>query len=374
MAQITGKAGNYGYRVYYRDSNGKRHSINKKGFKRKSDAVAAAAEIENKKYNYGISDLETATFGDYFEQWSNTYKIGRFSTSTDEKYKYATKLIKEKFGNTPLKKVTKLQYQQFLDNYGSTHTKDSTSRINGYIRASLQDALDEKIITRDFTRNAVLSGGANKDPDLKFLETEEASQLKKLSYEHASVYDISSAIIVFAISTGARFAEIVGMTYDCIDFENRTITINKTYDYKTRSGFGPTKNKQSMRTIPVDAELIKFLKKLQLQQRSLFLKQGFKNKHNFVFINNRYNIPSDNAANKVLINYERKLKTKNKITMHGLRHTHASILIAKGISLDYVSERLGHSSTAITIKTYVHLLQDTRKENEDRTVRLMNDL
>ncbi|BBE26542.1 hypothetical protein NFHkm12_13680 [Latilactobacillus curvatus] len=66
---------------------------------------------------------------------------------------------------------------------------------------------------------------------------------------------------------------------------------------------------------------------------------------------------------------------KNKdIGMHGLRHTHASILINQGVLIDYVSERLGHSNVAVTIEVYRHLLESKRVQESERTIEIISNL
>lgn len=67
---------------------------------------------------------------------------------------------------------------------------------------------------------------------------------------------------------------------------------------------------------------------------------------------------------------EKQLGLKN-VSFHGLRHTHASILISKGVDIAYVSERLGHSSVVITQKTYFHLLSEKRSSEEQKTLDLL---
>ena len=77
MAQIYKKQGNWAFRVYYFDDNGKGKSINKQGFKLKSDAQDAARELELKRARIGLSNSESATFANYFEDWIQAYRIGR---------------------------------------------------------------------------------------------------------------------------------------------------------------------------------------------------------------------------------------------------------------------------------------------------------
>ncbi|WP_172885122.1 tyrosine-type recombinase/integrase, partial [Lentilactobacillus buchneri] len=63
-----------------------------------------------------------------------------------------------------------------------------------------------------------------------------------------------------------------------------------------------------------------------------------------------------------------------RITFHGLRHTHASFLISKGVTDQYVARRLGHENTVVTRTTYAHLFKDKQTEEEDKTVELLNQV
>ncbi|MBL3532074.1 tyrosine-type recombinase/integrase [Companilactobacillus zhachilii] len=130
-----------------------------------------------------------------------------------------------------------------------------------------------------------------------------------------------------------------------------------------------------------------------MQQREIFFQQGFINKKKFVFINKMHTVPTDSAANNVLRKYLKKIyHEKNKakgmtdveskrdldsrylIGFHGLRHTHASYLIAHGLSLEYISQRFGHSSVAITSKVYIHLLNDYRDREDDKAMKALSQL
>lgn len=135
---------------------------------------------------------------------------------------------------------------------------------------------------------------------------------------------ISRLEILFGLLTGCRYGEVAGITWGCVDFINQTVTFNKGYDYKKRTGFTDTKTITSNRTISIPSILTKAHKYLQIQQRSQFLKQGYTNKLQLVFITNRHEVPNDNAVNKVLKKILTELKAGNIITFHGLRHTHAS--------------------------------------------------
>ena len=67
-------------------------------------------------------------------------------------------------------------------------------------------------------------------------------------------------------------------------------------------------------------------------------------------------------------------KTLPKISIHGLRHTHATILLLKGENIKVISERLGHNSTQITWNTYSHVLPEMEKKTADLLDKMFNDL
>lgn len=370
MAQIFKRGNSWAYRVWI-DS---KHSKSKGGFKRKSDAQLAATELEMQKFNGELNTTTDISFASYFETWAKTYKIGRLHQTTESKYKVAIRLVQNTFGDRKLKDIKTADYQNMLDNYAETHVKDSTRLLNSYFKNAVKYAINDGIITRDFTFGALIAGLESKDSSLKFLEFHEAEQLKKLCIETGTFMAISRLEILFGLLTGCRYGEVSGLTWDCVDFTNQTVTINKAYDYKNRTGFTDTKTITSNRTISIPTILAKVLKSLQIQQRSQFLKQGYNNNLQLVFMTNRHEVPSDNAVNKTLKKILTELKTKNVITFHGLRHTHASMLIAKGVSIDYISERLGHANTSITYEVYTHLLQTSRDQENEKALQILSNL
>lgn len=374
MAQVYKRNGQWAFRVFYFNEDGKRKSINKSGFKKKSDAFNAARELEIKKDHVGISEsLESISFIDYFKKWVNVYKKNRYGKITQNKYQAMEKFLASYFKQKKLKSITKMDYQQMLDEYAKTHVKSTVSRLNGTIRSSIKDALEQQVIHIDFTRGAIISSD-KKTKEIKYFEINEAYRIRQYCLKHANIYSITKYEIALALATGMRYGEVCGLTWNDIDFKNNTININKTYDYKNRDGFKSTKTPSSVRILDVDPITMKMMQHLKIEQAKAFLKQKYKNKNNMVFINNLHQIPSDSGANSALKNIQKKLNIKegNYLTFHALRHTHASILIARDVSLEYVSARLGHSSTLITSQTYVHLLKDRKERDAKLAVKIFS--
>src|SRR5699024_5286863 len=182
-------------------------------------------------------------------------------------------------------------------------------------------------------------------------------------------------VILLGLTSGMRFAEMVGLTEKDFDFKNQTITVNKTWGYyaEMEREFGPTKNKQSIRTIRMDKGTMDLFEDLFKKR-----KKHEENKYNLVFFNNPdtlYKVISNSYVNRVLKRLLNTLNIKPVITIHGLRHTHASILIyKKDISVNYISERLGHSTVTTTLEKYSHVLRELRSEDEKLTKETFKEL
>ncbi|MBK0347950.1 site-specific integrase [Aerococcaceae bacterium zg-ZJ1578] len=134
----------------------------------------------------------------------------------------------------------------------------------------------------------------------------------------------------------------------------------KTWDYKGEGGFAPTKNKSSQRKIRIDWQLV-----IQFSQ---LLKGLEANKP--IFIQGKiYN----STINERLARHCRQADIP-VISIHGLRHTHASLLLSAGVSIASVAQRLGHSSMTTTQKTYLHIIQELENKDTDIIMRSMSEL
>lgn len=370
MAQIFKRGNTWSYRVWIDHT----HSKSKGGFKRKPDAIAAARELELKKDKKLLSEDEGISFAGYFQSWIEVYKLGRLDENTEIRYRSTAKMIKDTFDNTPIDEITSMQYQKMIDAYAKKHAKASTSRINGYIRKAIKYAMNDGLLNRDFTFGVIISGSAPKDASLKFLEQNEAAGVKNFCLNNYSFKDIVYCQILFGLMTGCRYGEVCGLTWDCVDFKGKTITINKSYDYMRKTGFKKTKTASSVRTILIDHDLITMLKKLKMEQKEYYFEHRFTNPNKLVFLDKKKEIISNNGANYALKRILEEVGAKNIITFHGLRHTHASMLIGNNVSLDYIAERLGHSDTTITVKTYSHLLQESREREAAKSLKFLEGL
>lgn len=362
MASITKRSGSWQYRVSYKDKDGERQFVNKSGFPTKKAASLAAAEIERQYHRGADLSLHDTTLIEYWDKWLALYKTGKHSRVTESRYKTIRKQLLAYWGlDRTLKSITKSDWQEFINGFGIGRAKDTVSKLNGYVRAMVDSAIDDQIVYSNFTHNTVLTGHAGKSRDLKYLEIADMKRLYEYCVEHASLRALYNYIIATGLKTGARYAEVIGLQWSDVDFDQGLLHINKTWDYMYGTGFKPTKTPSSVRDIEIPTGLAALLRQLKQQQAADNLKKGYRDPLDLVFRNNRHEVPTNSAINKALHQLEDVLGIQPRITFHGLRHSHVSYLIAQGVDIYYISHRLGHSNIDITLRVYSHLLDDSRK-------------
>lgn len=373
MASIQKTKSGWRYRVSYKE-NGKYKTKTKGGFRTKKEAELAAAELEkqlHKGYDINAGDQ---LFPEYMRNWFELYKKGKHSQEHDKNVELSVKLVEQYFQGVKLKELTRDMYQKFINEIAENRATETVKKRHTYIKECIKAAIEEGIITRDPTYKIVVKGKKKgKDEELKYLNYEEAKRLIAEIKKDMNPKYISRYIILFAIATGARFSEILGLTWDCVDFKNRLITINKTWDYKYTNDFADTKTYSSKRTIKIDVDTCKMLKELKKAQNEAAIKTGLRNEKNLVFVNTKMELVSNNAVNKTLKMLCRKLGLK-EVTMHSLRHTHASMLLYRKANIKYISKRLGHKDIGITLQTYSHILDELEQAENMLLDEVMGDL
>ncbi len=301
---------------------------------------------------------ENEIFYKYYERWIQVYKEGAIRNSTMQKYKLTLKWLKKIAPNIKIKEINRITYQEILNKYAEMHERQSTMDFHHQLKASILDAVDEGLINRDPTRKAIIKGKAPKTKKEKYLNQFELQKLiSNLNLGNQINYDW---MIYLIAKTGIRFSEALAITPDDFDFPHQTLNIEKTWNYKETGGFEPTKNKSSERKIQLDWQTV--------IQFSELIKNMEPKKP--IFIDTKiYNSTINDILKRHCINVEIPI-----ITIHGLRHTHASILLYAGVSIASVAHRLGHASMSTTQKTYLHIIQELENTDIDKIMRALTTL
>ena len=329
----------------------------KGGFATKKEAQVAALEVETllKKGNEVI--VKDMPFCEYFEKWIEVFKKGKH-TNTKLRYANSLSMVKKYFKDKTIKKITRHDYQEFLNWYGKGRSSETVRKLNTHVRACVRDAIEDGYIPNDFTRKIEISASNKAKPsNEKYINFDEAMQLYNALMKRLKPQYLSSYLLLLGLVSGARFGELVGLTRSDFDFKNNRIDINKTWDYKHGTGFDNTKNEKSKRIISIESRTMKEFEKLFTTSED--------NEYHLVFHSeNKIGSITNEAANKALRNILSNLDIET-ITVHGLRHTHASILLYKGLTVYYVSERLGHADFQTTLDNYAHVLDEMRERDDE---------
>lgn len=363
--QKLGKS-NYRYRISYK-INGKYKIISKSGFSNQKLAKIAASEVEKQLFNGDDVLAGDTNLVESFEEWFSVYKRGKKTLENDKNYHYAIEFARKYFPELSLKSLTKDNYQKAINDFGETHYKETTRKRHTYFRAFVREMFEEGKIARDPTVRIDLAGKIDDNDELKCLTEHETRLLlneinKNLIPRYKSRY-----FIKFAIATGCRFAEILGLTWDCVDFVNKTVKINKSWDYVYGTGFKKTKTSSSNRIITIDDNTIEWLKLLKMKKVTNI------GGNNLVFTDNSQKPITNNAVNKCLKNMCSNANIK-QVTFHGLRHTHATLLLYNDCNIKYVSKRLGHESIVTTLQTYSHVMDEMEQKEYKKVNEFMKSI
>nr|WP_318024307.1 site-specific integrase [Mycoplasmopsis edwardii] len=255
--------------------------------------------------------------------------------------------------------IDRTNYQKLLNDYAYYHERQTTMDFHHHLKSCLLDAFDEGLLDNDPTRKVVVKGKPPRAKRQKFLSQFELQLLLK-SLKLKDKLNPDWLLLLIA-KTGLRFSEAIAITPEDFDFAKQTLNISKTWNYKENGGFLPTKNKSLIRKIPLDW--------LTISQFSGLIKDLPVDKPIFLLKEKIYN----STINDTL---KRRCKIANVpiITIHGLRHTHASILLYAGVSIASVAKRLGHSSMNTTERIYLHIINELENKDIDVVMRSISSL
>lgn len=303
----------------------------------------------------------TKLFYRYYMDWIKLYKEKAVRKVTLDKYYLTHRKIKELAPELHMNELTRQSYQKLLNNYAATHEKQTTLDFHHHLKAALVDALDEGLLEHDPTRRAIIKGVDPSNKKNKFLNLYELQKLLR----HLDLGDELNWdwFILLVSKTGLRFAEALALTPEDFDFERQQIIVNKSWNYKTPIGnFQRTKNESSNRVVMVDWHLMNQFKSLIRNKESdwpIFVPH---NKRVF-----------NSTVNGLLEKYCYKLDIPT-ISVHGLRHTHASLLLYEGVSVASVAKRLGHANTTTTQETYIHIIEELENKDNDKVLHHLSQL
>jgi len=320
-----------------------------------------------------LSDAGKVTLGHWMTSWLADYIKPNGKPKTHEKYQSQVDLyINPSIGQKLLGKVTApdLQrlYNRLMTEGGKAHKvinnegKEVTVRkgLSAYtvrnvhvcLHAAFGQAIKVGLLTRNVTE-------ATEPPRLTRYEVKpmDLDQAQMLLVEAAKVNPRTYIITLLALETGMRKGEVFGLKWQDIDMKKGLLSVRRSLATTAKKTYlQEPKTAKSRRTISLTSGLVKALKSYKAKQAEQKLAMGeLYEDQDFVVANELGGIVHPNTFHAT---YRRMLKRTGleEFNFHTLRHTHASMLLHKGINAKVVQERLGHASMTMTLDVYSHLM------------------
>lgn len=352
-------------------STGKEKRTTRRGFKTIKEAKAAERDLLLDVEENGFSnneDFQNPTFAEVAELWLESYK-STVKPTTYQGVKIKLDVMIDLY-------FTDMKIQQISVAYCQ---KVAIKLSNRYILYANYYSVISRIFKYATSLDIIKSNPLDKiikpkNKPLKVKENyytkEELTDFLKVCKEDCKPVDYTFFhLLAFS---GLRSGEAIGLMWSDVDFENKRLSISRTAVVigKKQTVQDP-KTKRSKRVITLDDETLNVLKLWKRQQIKEYFQVGKAYQHdaNYIFTNNRGEWLSTAAMKVKLQRFFCKHNKLKKITPHGFRHTHASLLFEAGVTAKIVSDRLGHNNVQTTLDMYTHINDNQRVEVVDQ---LMN--
>jgi integrase len=232
--------------------------------------------------------------------------------------------------------------------------------VHAVLRSALQQAVREELITRNVAR--IVETPTVLREEVQPLDRTEARMLLKAAKGHRL-----HALWLLLVSTGLRRGEVLALTWDDVDFERGQLRVRRNLQrIKRELIFGTPKTTRSLRTISLPKRCVAVLKAHRTDQRADRARAGQRwdplasQPAGLVFTTATGRAIDPRSLNRMLTVLCRQANVR-RVRVHDLRHTCASLLLAQGVDARTIMETLGHSTIAMTLDTYAHVMDSTLK-------------
>jgi integrase len=368
------KSGRWQARV---SKDGKEFSIGT--FRTKKEAEVEASKVEERIYYGQALNDRNMLFEEVAHEWLHEHKKTSVKDSTFDQLEVIVRLhILPYFGNKRIMRIRRPEIKRWLNKYAEMKDKIGNekyafgSRIKylSVLKSIFHYAVHDLEVLEKNPADRMKVPAKDKteiQDDVKYYSLEELNQLldfmKNYKHQRFEGYQLYYMLMYFLSQTGLRISEALALRWT--DIEGNKVTVERQTSRDNNNGLKLTtlKNTSSYRTIRLNDDLLRELKKFKLKQNELILsdKRFQKNEEGIIFQNYLGNYLTPSTVRESIIKYCKKAGVEYKGT-HGFRHTHAVLLLESGASIKFVSKRLGHKTIKTTADTYLDI---TEKIEED---------
>lgn len=301
--------------------------VKRGGFKTKREAEREYYDIVHTKEKQVLSGYKVKDIAPIFL----SDKQARVKDRTQKTYRLAISYFVEKLGNKAIDKITVEDIERLERELLSTLTHGTVgtylTNCNSFIKFAIRKGYATKNAFDNFERI--------KDKSIKQVRVWSESEFKEF-INHCDKY---KELYIFLYLTGCRIGEALALTWSDIDLEKKIVRISKTIGMKGEHT--TPKTKSSNRTVWLPNYLVEMLSSMDKKDKVFNTSYSTAQRHFYKTI---------------------EKTTLPRITLHDLRHSHASLLISKGQNILVVAQRLGHTDISMTLNTYSHLLPNAQEQ------------
>ncbi|MCT3577478.1 site-specific integrase [Levilactobacillus brevis] len=379
IKKYTDKHGNtrYSFQLYVgtNPQTGKPKKTSRRGFKTKKEATLAASRLELEASTGSLQQDNNILFETVYHEWYAEYVNTVRESTTVRVTKMFDNHILPAFGNKRIRTITLADVQRAVNGWFK-EVKVNYKRWYNFANMVFKYALKQGyIISNPATLVTMPKRRDNwqRDPN-KFWTKQQLIHF--FSYidpvEDAEKYTLFRVLAY----TGIRRGECLALTWQDINFKQATLSVNKSIAQGTggKQIIQPPKTNTGKRIIPLDDITLGHLKHWRHAQQRLYLMMGYNTMHpgQLIFANTKNGMKSLNTPGKWLhAIIDDKPDEFPRITIHKLRHTHATLLFEAGASIKEVQDRLGDADVDTVMNVYAHVSNEQRRNTTDKLTRFM---
>ncbi|MBS1007169.1 site-specific integrase [Levilactobacillus brevis] len=379
IKKYTDKHGDtrYSFQLYVgtNPQTGKPKKTSRRGFKTKKEATLAASRLELEASTGSLQQDNNILFETVYHEWYAAYVNTVRESTTVRVTKMFDNHILPAFGNKRIRTITLADVQRAVNGWFK-EVKVNYKRWYNFANMVFKYALKQGyIISNPATLVTMPKRRDNwqRDPN-KFWTKQQLIHF--FSYidpvEDAEKYTLFRVLAY----TGIRRGECLALTWQDINFKQATLSVNKSIAQGTggKQIIQPPKTNTGKRIIPLDDITLGHLKHWRHAQQRLYLMMGYNTMHpgQLIFANTKNGMKSLNTPGKWLhAIIDNKPDEFPRITIHKLRHTHATLLFEAGASIKEVQDRLGDADVDTVMNVYAHVSNEQRRNTTDKLTRFM---
>ena len=298
------------------------------------------------------------TLGDWLESWmENIVRPTRAETTVYGYQKIIDNHLLPALGDIPLLKLTPMDIQQYYIQVqqNANLSGNTLRRHHNLLSSSLRSAVrQDKLLVSPMDK---VEPPRARQKEASYYRPEELKRLYTLVEGHP--LELCTKL---AGSFGMRREEICGLKWERVDYQRQLLFIREA-----RTAFGATivqketKTRSSVRTLFLSDDMARLLRKEQERQKELYRSGRLREPSQFVVLDHKGYPYSPNALSLAFTRFVKK-NGLPRVTLHGLRHSFATVASFQGVPLFDIGKALGHSTPATTGKIYTHLVDHTHEE------------